>query len=104
MKIMELLSGGIIALLVSPVIAHAQSCAIPRSGHRGPAAGSGVTIDGVTNTQAVLSYTAPDSNACYVKISEDPSYSPLVNAVNTALFPGSDSDGGGATAQDIRSR
>ena len=101
MKIMELLSEGIIALLVSPVIAHAQSVsgAIPRSGRRGPAPGSGVTIDGVTNTQAVLSYNAPDVSACTVKVSEDPSYSPLVKAVNTALFPGSDSDGGGATAR-----
>jgi hypothetical protein len=57
---------------------------------------SDLKIDGVTSTQAILSYIAPDSNACTVEVSEAPDYSTVVNDVNGVLFPGSNSDNGRA--------
>jgi len=45
-----------------------------------------------TATQAIISYAAPDTSACTVEISEDPSYSPVVHDVNATLFSGSNSD------------
>jgi hypothetical protein len=53
---------------------------------------SNLTVVATSNTQAMLSYTAPDSNPCTVEVSESASYSPLVNDVNATLFAGSDSD------------
>ena len=47
---------------------------------------------GITNTQAVLTYSAPDGGACTVKVSQQPSLTPLVRDVDPALFPGSDRD------------
>lgn len=47
---------------------------------------------GATNTQFVSSYTAPSTNPCTWKISEDPSLTPLVHDVDTSLFAGSNSD------------
>ena len=52
----------------------------------------GVTVSGVTPTQAVISYTSLNSSACQVEVSESPTYSPLVNDVNPAIFTGSDQD------------
>src|ERR1035438_5571984 len=49
-------------------------------------------LAGTTNTQAVLAYTAPDSGACTVKVSQQPSLAPLVRDVDPNLFPGSDQD------------
>jgi len=41
-----------------------------------------------TNTQALLSYSAPNNNACTVKVSESASFTPLVHDVNPgALLP-----------------
>lgn len=54
-----------------------------------------VRVNGVTATQAVISYTAPDAAACSVRLSEKPDlgagYQP-VNDVNAGLFPGADRD------------
>jgi len=52
-----------------------------------------VSVTGVTNTQAVIRYTAPDLNSCTVEVSEASTYAPPVNDVNTALFSGAGSDG-----------
>jgi hypothetical protein len=53
---------------------------------------SNLQVRGVTSTQASLSYTAPDSSACIVEVSESPSYRPLVHDVDTVLFAGSNLD------------
>ncbi len=51
-----------------------------------------VHILGVTNTQAVLTYEAPDETPCVLAVSEDRSFSPLVHDVNPAKFPGANLD------------
>jgi hypothetical protein len=51
-----------------------------------------VRIVGTTNTQAVLTYSAPDGGACIVKVSQQPSLAPLVRDVDPNLFPGADQD------------
>ena len=53
---------------------------------------TGVTVTGVTNTQGVISYTAPDSNACKVAVSENTSLSPLANDVDPAKFQNANLD------------
>lgn len=51
-----------------------------------------VTVTGITNTQAVLMYSVPDSGACTVKVSQQASLTPLVHDVDPTLFPGADQD------------
>jgi hypothetical protein len=51
-----------------------------------------VKVEGVTSTQAVLSYEAPDNAACTVKVSESDTLSPVVHDVNPELFSGSNQD------------
>src|ERR1019366_3437406 len=51
-----------------------------------------VRVVGTTNTQAVLAWSAPDSNPCSVQVSESNSLSPLVHDVDATLFTGADSD------------
>jgi hypothetical protein len=61
-------------------------------GPSGSSSSLAVSVAGVTNTQAVLSYTASDSSPCTVTVSENSSLSPPVNDVNSSLFSGSNLD------------
>lgn len=60
-----------------------------------------------TSRQITLSYTAPDASVCTIEVSEDPSYSPVVNDVNASLFTGANSDdrtgslGAGTTSRQV---
>jgi hypothetical protein len=47
---------------------------------------------GTSNTQAILSYTAPNSDPCTAQVSESSGMTPLVHDVDTALFTGADTD------------
>ncbi len=51
-----------------------------------------VTVEGISSTQAVLSYMAPDNSACIVRVSESDTLSPLVHDVNGELFSGAAQD------------
>src|SRR5262249_5339921 len=54
---------------------------------------TGLTLVDTSPTQAMYSYNAPDAaHPCKLEVSENSSYSPLVNDVNPTLFEGSDSD------------
>jgi hypothetical protein len=53
---------------------------------------SNVFVLGVTNTQALLQYTAPDATACTIEVSTFPTYVPLVHDVDPAVFAGSNLD------------
>jgi hypothetical protein len=48
---------------------------------------------GATSTQYVLAYKVTDARLCRIEVSVNPSFTPLVYAVDPKLFPGSDTDG-----------
>lgn len=56
------------------------------------AAAQDIRLQGVTATQAVLAYTAPDSQSCRIEASESPDYLPPVHDVNAGLFAGANRD------------
>ncbi len=51
-----------------------------------------VQVRGTTPTQAIVQYTAPDTAACTVLVSELPALTPVVNDTNTSLFAGITAD------------
>jgi hypothetical protein len=57
-----------------------------------------------TSTQAVVSYTSPDTRPCRIEVSESPSFVPVVHDVNPAIFPNSDQDLQRATTIAIERR
>src|ERR1700704_6237491 len=67
-------------------------CALVYLAGPGIAAVSNVIVSGVTNTQAVLQYTAPDYNACTVEVSESPAYTPLDFDVDSTKFTNAGTD------------
>ena len=61
----------------------------------GASTGTGDFVNQVintTNTQAVITYTAPDTNPCKVQVSENSSFSPLAHDVNPSIFTNADLD------------
>src|SRR5947208_16379079 len=53
---------------------------------------SNVKVRGVSSTQAILTYTAPDTAVCSVEVSESSTYRPLVHDVDSVLFTGANLD------------
>jgi hypothetical protein len=56
------------------------------------AAISNLRVTGVTNTQAILAYDAPDGGSCLISVSENSSFTPVVYDVDPTKFPGSELD------------
>jgi hypothetical protein len=63
-----------------------------------------VALRGVTSTQAILTYTAPDAAACSVEVSESATYRPLVHDVDPALFANANLDSRAESVSSGRER
>src|ERR1017187_37489 len=71
-------------LLVACLLAHAgRTPAYSQTEAVSRGTPSRLRIVGTTNTQAVLTYTAPDSGACTVKVSQQSSLTPPVHDVDS---------------------
>lgn len=68
------------------------------------AAVTNVRVTDITNTQAILRYTAPTDAACAVEVSEAAEYSPLAHDVNGSLFSGANLDSRDTSANLGRDR
>ena len=68
------------------------------------AAITNVRVLGTTATQAAISYSAPDSSACTVQVSESASYAPPVHDVDPTLFAGGNADNRPGSLSDGRAR
>jgi hypothetical protein len=66
--------------------------AVALSAIRAEGAITNLRVVGTTATQAIIAYTAPDGNACTMRVSESPSLTPLSHDVDPALFSGGDRD------------
>jgi len=51
-----------------------------------------VNVTGTTATQAIVTYTAPDANACTIQVSQSSSLTPLVPDVDPTIFSGANND------------
>jgi hypothetical protein len=51
-----------------------------------------VSVTGTTATQAIVTYTAPDANACTIQVSQNSSLSPLIPDVDPTIFSAANND------------
>ena len=63
-----------------------------------------ISVTGITNTQAILTWTAPDQQPCTVQVSESATLTPVVHDVDAAIFPGSNVDNRDGSITDGRAR
>jgi hypothetical protein len=88
---------------------HWRTCAMPLCFFLANAPGTlaaitNISVAGVTNTQAILTWTAPDAQPCKVQVSESANLTPLVHDVDPAIFPGSNMDNRDGSITDQRMR
>ncbi|MDQ2898221.1 MAG: hypothetical protein M3Y07_00290 [Acidobacteriota bacterium] len=63
-----------------------------------------LTVSGATSTRAIVSYTAPDSSACLIEVSENSGYAPPVYDVDPTKFTGANLDNRADNANSGRKR